>query len=267
MGKGAVLISGAAGGIGQATVDRFLARGYEVAGLDLSPSVETLRGGSYRGKVADVTEPEQLAAAVDEVLRGSELRHVVGLAGRVVDEERGSLESEFAAAINGFERSVALNMTGQFALIRAALPRLIQADGDRSIVLCSSINALAGLGAPGYSGAKAGLIGMTHALAPSLGRRGIRINVIAPGTTRTPLLGEEVERARDSGLIDRVAARIPMGRVAEPDDIAAAIESVADRMTFVTDEVIRVDGGQLGGFAEAPPRSRLGRWLHNRPFR
>ena len=267
MGKGAVLISGAAGGIGQATVDRFLASGYEVAGLDLSPSVETLRSGPYRGTVADVTEADRLPGALDEVLRGTELRHVVGLAGRVVDEERGSLEAEFAASMNGFQRSVALNLTGQFALIRAALPRLLESGGDRSIILCSSINALAGMGAPGYSGAKAGLIGMTHALAPSLGRRGIRINVVAPGTTRTPLLEEETERANDRGLIDRVAARIPLRRVADPDDVAAAIESLADQMTFVTDEVIRVDGGQLGGFAEAPPRWRLRRWLHNRPFR
>jgi nucleoside-diphosphate-sugar epimerase len=104
VGKGAVLISGAAGGIGSATVDRFLASGYEVAGLDLSPSVETLRSGSYRGMVADVTEPAQLAAAVDKVLKNLMLRHVVGLAGRVFQDEPGPIGPDVPAAVDGFSR-------------------------------------------------------------------------------------------------------------------------------------------------------------------
>jgi NAD(P)-dependent dehydrogenase (short-subunit alcohol dehydrogenase family) len=152
-------------------------------------------------------------------------------------------------------------------LIQAALPRLIAADGDRSITLCSSVNALRGYGAPAYSAAKAGLIGMTHALATPLGKRGIRVNVVAPGTTRTPLVEEEMRRANDPSRLDRKAKEVPLGRVAMPEDVAAAIESLADRMTYVTDEVIKVDGGQLlAGPMDAPP-SRLKRWLHNRPFR
>jgi NAD(P)-dependent dehydrogenase (short-subunit alcohol dehydrogenase family) len=243
--KGAVLISGAAGGIGTATVDRFMAMGYEVAGIDLSDSVETLRSGSYRGKVADVTEPAQLTAAVDELLENLELRHVVGLAGRVLPDEVESNWADVPAAVDGFSRSLSLNLTGQFALIQAALPKLAVADGDRSITLCSSVNALRGYGAPAYSAAKAGLIGMTHALATPLGKRGIRINVVAPGTTETPLIEEEMRRGNDPSRLDRTAREIPLGRVAMPVDIAAAIESLADRMTYVTDEVIKVDGGHL----------------------
>jgi NAD(P)-dependent dehydrogenase (short-subunit alcohol dehydrogenase family) len=243
--KGAVLISGAAGGIGTATVDRFMSMGYEVAGIDLSDSVETLRSGSYRGKVADVTEPAQLTAAVDELLENLELRHVVGLAGRVLTDEVGSNWPDVTAAVDGFSRSLSLNLTGQFALIQAALPKLTAADGDRSITLCSSVNALRGYGAPAYSAAKAGLIGMTHALATPLGKRGIRINVVAPGTTDTPLIKEEMRRGNDPSRLERTAREIPLGRVAMPGDIAAAIESLADRMTYVTDEVIKVDGGHL----------------------
>jgi NAD(P)-dependent dehydrogenase (short-subunit alcohol dehydrogenase family) len=266
--KGAVLISGAAGGIGQAVVDRLLSSGYEVAGLDLSPAVQALRPPPYRGKVADVTETASLPAAVDEVLDGAELRHVVGLAGRVVEEERGPVVPEFKRAIDGFSRSVALNLTGQFALLQAALPRLLEAEGDRSITLCSSINALAGMGAAGYSSAKAGLTGMTHALSPWLGKHGIRMNVIAPGTTRTPLLEEEIEMAGgDLRLLDRVADQIPLGRIAEPEDVAAVVEALIDRMTFVTDELIRIDGGQLLARPSGQAPSRLRRWLHNRPFR
>jgi meso-butanediol dehydrogenase/(S,S)-butanediol dehydrogenase/diacetyl reductase len=265
--KGAVLISGAAGGIGAATVDRFLESGYEVAGLDISPAVETLRTNSYRGKAADVTDPERLVAAVEELLEGMELRHVVGLAGRVVVDEPGSIEPDVAAAVDGFSRSLSLNLTGQYALIQAALPKLSEATGDRSITLCSSVNALRGYGAPAYSAAKAGLIGMAHVLASPLGRRGIRVNVVAPGTTRTPLVEEEIRTAKDHTRLDRAARQIPLGRVAEPDDVAAVIESLAVRMTYVSDEVIKIDGGQLLAQPVDPSSSRLRRWLHNRPFR
>ena len=264
MSKGTVLISGAAGGIGSATVDRFLASGYEVAGIDTSPAVETLRPGDYDGKVADVTNPERLLAAVEQLLDGRELRHVVGLAGRVLEDEPESVEADVALAVDGFSRSVALNLTGQFALIQSALPKLSEATGDRSIILCSSVNALRGYGAPAYSAAKAGLIGMTHVLAGLLGRRGIRINVVAPGSTRTPLVEEEMRRAKDHTRLDRAARHIPLGRVAEPDDIAAVIESLADRMTYVSDEVIRIDGGQLLAPPAGSVPSGLRRWLQNR---
>lgn len=267
MSKGVVLISGAAGGIGSATVDRFLASGYEVAGLDVSAAVEGLRDGAYRGKIADVTDAHRLVAAVDDLLNGRQLRHVVGLAGRVLDGEPGSIAPDFSAAVDGFSASVELNLTGQYALIQAGLPRLIDASGDRSIVLCSSINALRGYGAPAYSAAKAGLIGMAHALATPLGARGIRINVVAPGTTRTPLIEREMATSNDSKRLERVAEEIPLGQVGEPEDVAAVIESVADRMTHVNDEVIRVDGGQLLSPPHSGGTSRLRRWLHNRPLR
>jgi NAD(P)-dependent dehydrogenase (short-subunit alcohol dehydrogenase family) len=244
--KGTVLISGAAGGIGIATVDRFLASGYEVAGIDLSPTVEGLRPERYRGAVADVTQPGQLATVVDRLLDGLELKHVVGLAGRVIQEEGKILTiQDSAAATEAFNSSLSLNLSGQFSLIHAALERLERAGGDRSITLCSSVNALRGYGMPAYSAAKAGLAGMTHALATPLGARGIRINVVAPGTTRTPLLESELARANDPTAMDRKAEEVPLGRIGKPEDVATVIESLADRLTYVTDEVIKVDGGHL----------------------
>jgi NAD(P)-dependent dehydrogenase (short-subunit alcohol dehydrogenase family) len=263
--KGAVLISGAAGGIGSATVDRFLASGYEVVGIDLDPEVETLRPDRYRGQVADVTAPGSLRAAVDELLDGMELRHVVGLAGRAMQDEAGAIDHDVPGAVDRFSRSVSLNLVGQYALIQASLPRMVEGIGDRSITLCSSVNALRGYGAPAYSAAKAGLIGMTHALATPLGREGIRINVVAPGTTRTQLMVDEV--AGDPAALDRKAREIPMGRIGTPEDVAAVIESLADRMAYVSDEVIRVDGGHMLAAPVDGGPSRLRRWWHNRPLR
>ena len=276
MSKGAVLISGAAGGIGSATVDRFLESGYEVAGLDLSPSVEGLRPERYRGRVVDVTEPAELDIAIAELLDGLELRHVVGLAGGVLPEEHDIiLRPDSAAATAAFDSSLSLNLSAQFTLVHATLPRLDQVDGDRSIALCSSVNALRGFGAPAYSAGKAGLIGMMHALATPVGRLGIRINTVAPGTTHTPALDADIARAGDSSIVDRRAEEIPLGRLAQPDDVARVIEALADRLTHVTDEVIRVDGGQLlAPPVDRTPDGRVHRWrrrvrrrLHNRPLR
>jgi NAD(P)-dependent dehydrogenase (short-subunit alcohol dehydrogenase family) len=201
--KGAVLISGAAGGIGTATADCFLASGYEVAGVDLSPAVETLRCGNSRGKVADVTEPERLAAAVEELLEGRP--------GAPACRRVGGAGGPGGA---GTDRSRVLDRRGWLLAVGVAQPH--------------------------------------RAVHPD------------PGT---PLLEEEVRRAGDPAVLDRKSNEIPMGRIATPDDVAAVIESLADRMTYVTDEVIRVDGGQLLAQPVDPGPSRLRRWLHNRPFR
>jgi NAD(P)-dependent dehydrogenase (short-subunit alcohol dehydrogenase family) len=260
--KGAVLISGAAGGIGTATVDRFLASGYEVAGVDISPSVEGLRREHYRGGIADVTRPGELAAMVEELLKGLVLRHVVSLAGRIIPAERDILKEDPAVAAEAFGSSLALNLSSQFTLIHATVGRLERADGNRSITLCSSVNAMRGYGAPAYSAAKAGLVGMMHALATPLGRQGIRINVVAPGTTRTPLLVGDLSQGGDpEKIMARIGEEIPLGRVGEPDDVAAVIESLADRLTHVTDDVLRVDGGQvLASPLRQAAGGRLDRW-------
>jgi 3-oxoacyl-[acyl-carrier protein] reductase len=273
--KGAVLISGAAGGIGAATVDRFLTSGYDVAGLDISPSVETLRSGAYRGKIVDVRDPERLAAALEELLTDLELRHVVGLVGGAVPEEADILlNRNSVAAAQGFASSISLNLTSQFSLVHAALPQLERTPGDRSIALCSSVNALRGYGAPAYSAGKAGLIGMTHALATPLGRLGIRINVVAPGTTRTPMLEEAIASGGGPKRVPTKWREIPLGRAAEPEDVAALIETLADQLTHVTGEVIKVDGGQVLAQPTDHMPGRVERWrrrvrrrLHNRPFR
>src|SRR4051794_27636826 len=112
-----------------ATVDRFLASDYEVVGIDLSPAAKTLPTQGYRGKVADVTKPEELVGAFDELLHDLELRHVVGLAGAVIPAEKNILERDAAAAAEAFAESISLNLTGQFSLVHTTLPRLEGVDG------------------------------------------------------------------------------------------------------------------------------------------
>lgn len=243
MAKGSVLISGSAGGIGSATAERFLAGGYEVLGVDLADHEQPDPG--FRSAVADVTDTAALCTAVDELAGDGPITHVAAIAGRVVPEELVRLDSDPVAAVTGFEASLALNLTGQFALIAAALDGLRRADGDRSITLCSSINALGDFGVPAYSAAKAGLMGLMHSLAGPLGDQGIRVNAVAPGTIRTPLTESEAAAAGDRRRFERAAASSHIKRVGMPDDVAAAVYALATELTHVTDEVMRVDGGQL----------------------
>ena len=163
----------------------------------------------------------------------------------MVPEELVPLDGDPAAAVAGFEASLALNLTGQFALVTATLDGLRRASGDRSITLCSSINAFGDFGAPAYSAAKAGLVGLMHSLAGPLGAEGIRLNAVAPGTIRTPLTESEAAASGDRGRFKRAAAASHVKRIGMPDDVAAAVYALAAELTHVTDEVLRVDGGQL----------------------
>jgi 3-oxoacyl-[acyl-carrier protein] reductase len=115
--------------------------------------------------------------------------------------------------------------------------------GDRSVTFTSSWNALTGAGMPAYSAAKAGLIGLMHALTGPLGADGIRVNVVAPGTVVTP----RTQRiwASDVGHFERLADTTALGRLGAPVDIARTFVALATELTHVTGQVIVVDGGQM----------------------
>lgn len=129
---------------------------------------------------------------------------------------------------------------------KAALPAM-QEHGGGAIVNISSINALFTWGDFwAYSAAQAGLIALTRNIATNYGRRGIRANVICPGTVRTEIW--EPERRKQPGLEARLAEPYPLGRIAEPEEIAnAALFLASDEASFVTGAVLPVDGGLTAG--------------------
>ncbi|MBU6424392.1 MAG: SDR family oxidoreductase [Chloroflexota bacterium] len=235
-----VLVTGAAGAIGSATVDAFLARGDSVVGLDREATAPRPR---YLGLRVDLAD----AAAADEAIARAAglgpIAHVVAVAG-------GALPWEPAAGDPGlidvaaFRASVDANLVTQFTTLRAALSSLrASTDAHRSVAFTSSFNALGGWGMPAYSAAKAGLIGLMRALVAPLGRDGIRVNVVAPGTVRTP----RTERiwAHDPSHFADLTARSALGRLATPADVAVAYVSLATVLTHVTGQVLVVDGGQM----------------------
>lgn len=236
-----VLVTGASGALGSAAVRAFHEDGFEVLAVDrIEPAVAWSDGvEDWRIDLTDVSAPE----AITEALAGRPLHHLVGVAGGALPGEPETQDDPLKIDIETFRASLDANLVTQFTALRAAMPALRTAGpADRSVQLISSFNALSAQGMPGYSAAKAGLIGMMHALVRPLGRDGIRINVVAPGTIRTP----RTERLwRDEpGHFARLEAGTAAGRLGTPDDVAEVCLGLT-RMRHVTGQVLVVDGGQM----------------------
>jgi NAD(P)-dependent dehydrogenase (short-subunit alcohol dehydrogenase family) len=176
------------------------------------------------------------------------LHHLVQIAGGALPEEPRTQHDPALLATEVFRGSLERNLTSQFITLRAALPWFRRGqDADRSVTFTSSWNALSAQGMPAYSAAKAGLIGMMHALVRPLGAEGIRCNVVAPGTIRTP----RTERiwSHDPAHFDRLAASAATGRLGVPDDVASTCLALARDLAHVTGQVLVVDGGQSSAVA------------------
>jgi NAD(P)-dependent dehydrogenase (short-subunit alcohol dehydrogenase family) len=144
-----------------------------------------------------------------------------------------------------WDRDVAVVLKSVFLCSQAVLPSMIERKRG-VIVNISSVNALTALGNEAYSAAKAGMINLTQGIAVRYGAHGIRCNAIAPGTVRTPIWQERIDR--DPVVFQRLVKWYPLGRVGEPEDIANATMFLAsDEASWITGAVLPVDGGLLAG--------------------
>lgn len=231
------LVTGAAGAIGAATATAMTEAGYLVVGFDLAPAP-----AAQHAVAVDVTDQQAVADAVAQVQDLGRLAHVVGIAGGAMPGEPETAGDLAALGPDIFRQSLERNLTSQFLVLQAALPWLRRTPPDDcSVLLTSSFNGFSAQGMPAYSAAKAGLAGMMNALVEPLGRDGIRINVVAPGTIRTPRT--EALWGGVPGHFERLEHGIALGRLGTPEDVAGAFVALAG-LRHVTGQVLFVDGGQ-----------------------
>lgn len=241
------LITGAGSGIGRATALRFAAAGASVAVLDLrgARAEETVRLIREAGGVGAPFEADvSVGKAVNEALEA--VQRQVGPVDVLVNNAAvGGGDDPLATDESTWDHVLAVVLKSVFLCSRAVLPAMI--DRRRgAVVNIASVNGLTGLGEEAYSAAKAGVINFTQNLAIRYGPHGIRANVICPGTIRTPIWGQRL--AADPHAFERLADWYPLGRVGEPEEIAAtALFLASDEATFITGAVLPVDGGLTAG--------------------
>ncbi|MER5206677.1 SDR family NAD(P)-dependent oxidoreductase [Streptomyces sp. NPDC002825] len=238
----AVLVTGAARGIGAATARRLAAEGARVLVTDIDEAAARRTAEELPGAVAaccDVGDQESVDAAVAcAVAAFGRLDVLVNNALAPVAPDRDRFEDEPDA---GWTGQLDVTLMGAVRCARAALPHLAAAGGRGAIVTIGSVNAEADFGGHAYSAAKAGLASLTRTLAGDAAPRGVRVNQINPGTIATRAwAGREADL---TALGDRV---YPLGRVGTPEDVAAAVAFLASAdASWITGTTLRVDGGLL----------------------
>lgn len=242
------IVTGAGSGIGRAIAQRLAEDGHAVAVLDLDGAAAEAVVGELRQKGHGAMVP----GSVDV----SDRAHVNDAVQRVRDALGPVLVLVNNAGLPGFtpflkitdeewDRILAVNLNGPFYCTQAVLPDMIDAGWGR-IVNISSSSAQGGQQYMAhYVSSKAGLIGLTKALALEFGPKGITVNTIPPGFVDTPMLRTSEERGLLGGSVDRIAEATPVRRAGRPDDIAAACAFlVSDDAGYITGQVIGVNGGR-----------------------
>lgn len=240
----AALVTGGASGLGLATARRLIAAGAAVTLVDLPGSAGTAVaaeiGASFAA--ADVTDPEQVAAAVAQAGEAGPLRVVVNCAGiappaKVLD--RDGVPSSLA----DFERIVRVNLLGTYTVMAHGAAAMARTEpdgsGDRGVIISTaSVAAFDGqIGQPAYAASKGGVHAMTLPIARELARHAIRVVTIAPGIMETPMLAGLPQPAQDS-----LGRQVPYpARLGKPDEYARLVMAIVDN-GYLNGETIRLDG-------------------------
>jgi len=237
---GVTLVAGGAGGIGAATCRLLAQQGHDVivADLDERGAAQVAFEVGGRSVPLDVTDPE----SVNAVVAGLDKQAIRGLVCAVGWDEM----HPFHATDEVFTQKVIdINLVGPMRLVRGVLPSMLAAGYGRIVLISSDAGRVGQSLEAVYSGAKAGVIGFTKAVARECAKQGITVNAISPGPTDTPMLSEMIERSGAAEKVGQALARaIPLGRVAQPSDIAPAIAFLcSDEAGYITGQTLSVSGG------------------------
>ena len=245
------LVTGGAAGIGKATALRFVEEGAQVIICDVNQEAgqETVAeiGPDAAFYHVDVTDRQAVQTWVDDVAaRYDRIDVLINNAGVMRDNmlvrvKEGQLVKQMPE--EEFDLVISVNLKGVFNCTQAVAPYMIK-QGSGVILNATSVVGLDGnFGQTNYVATKAGVVGMTKVWARELGRYNIRVNAVAPGFTLTEMV---LQMPKD--ILEKMAARAPLGRMGEPRDIANAYLFLAsDEASFISGTVLRVDGGIMIG--------------------
>ena len=242
-----VLISGGGSGIGHAICLRLAAEGANIILID-----KDLKGGQsveqelklQNTKVLFVQADITSEADVEKVHKEATL--FFGTIDVLVNNAGAAFAENYAmTTLENWNQDIALNLTGHYMLTRLFLPDM-EAQGKGAITNISSVNGAQSFGNPAYSAAKAGVISFTQTLAIEYGPKGIRANVVLPGTIETPVW--QTRKDSRPEVFELGKGWYPVGRVGRPEDIAAAVAFLsADEASFINGASLNVDGGLTAG--------------------
>lgn len=241
------VISGAASGIGAATARRFAAEGAYVVAVDLAEQAGKKIAEEVGGEfvMCDVSDEAQVRELFDGVAaRRGRVDIAFNNAGISPPDDDSILDT----GLDAWERVLRVNTTSVYLCCKYALPHMLAA-GKGSIINTASFVALMGAATSqiAYTASKGGVLAMSRELGVQFARQGVRVNALCPGPVATPLLMELF--AKDPERAARRLVHVPMGRFAEPEEIAAAVAFLAsDDSSFITASQFVVDGGITGAY-------------------
>jgi 2-keto-3-deoxy-L-fuconate dehydrogenase len=243
------LVTGGGSGIGRAICERFAAEGASVAVADWRQegAEETVASITAAGRQAvavtgDVAEPADAERMVAETVAAfGKLDVLVANAGQEL------VASATETTPEQWQRIIGTNLTGCFLVARAAIPAMQAAGGGSIVLTASQLAFVAAERFAAYAASKGGVLNLTRALALDHARDKIRVNALCPGAVETPLLLRQFEgQDGPQGSLADLAALHPLGRLGQPEEIAAAALFLAsDEASFVTGSALVVDGGYL----------------------
>lgn len=239
MSRKIILVTGASRGIGRAIAERFAQEGHFVIGTATSEKGaevigEYLGESGGIGRVLDVCNDEAIDKLFEEIdsVYGS-VNVLVNNAGITKDGLLMRMKDD------DWEKVLDTNLTSIYRMSRRAVRGMMKARSGRIINITSVVGQMGNAGQTNYAASKAGVEGFTRALAREIGSRGVTVNCVAPGFVETDMTEELDER-----LINSMLDAVPLGRMAQPQEIAAAVSFLAsDGASYITGEVLAVNGG------------------------
>ena len=233
------LVTGGIRGIGLAISNRLAQRGVTVAaGYSRDSEAAKRFCDDHEGATihqGNIGSNEDCCRVIDEVLeQHGRLDILVNNAGITADKTVRKMTPD------DWDRVVGVNLSGAFYLSRAVLQHMLDRGSGRIINISSIIGESGNIGQANYAAAKSGLFGLTMSLAQETARKGITVNSVAPGYISTDMVAAVPQEA-----LDKVIAKIPVGRLGEPDEVARVVEFLADPDSgFITGQIYSVNGGQ-----------------------